>query len=130
MSTKSVTSYSKFITDHSDILILALILTLTVMSYVAKEEWYLRVSLFLMVLNFGNILYASRKDRADERIRHHKHFAAYVTVIVVFLVLALMSVLHKHDIVRGIEMHTYTRLITWVLGFTYALSYSILKRVK
>lgn len=124
MSAKSVTAFSKFISVQGDILILAIILAFTAIGLVAKSAMFLRISLFLMIFNFVLIWIGSREEKTDERIHHHKYFSSYITVIVVFCVLMLMGVMYKINILRDINMHTHTQLIAWILGFTYALSYS------
>lgn len=130
MSAKSAPVFSKFVSDQGDILILAIILAFTAIGIAAKNKIFLQVSLFWMIFNFMVIWIGSKKEKTDERVLHHQYFSSYVTVIVVFFVLVLMGLIYKFNIFREINMQTHTQLIAWILGFTYALSYSILKRVK
>jgi hypothetical protein len=114
---------------HTDIVILSLILVLAVIGAFLRNEFFFRISLVVAICNFALLWYGLRKAN-DERVNHLVFLASHVTMIVVFSLLAVVGTFVKHDIIQGIDIALYTRILAWLIGFTYALVYSILKRVR
>jgi hypothetical protein len=119
---------SEFIKAQADIIRLALIVILALAGFLLHKDVLLRISLIAAVYNFAALWYGLRKAK-DERISSHLYLAAYITLLAVFIILGTMGSLYKNQFIQNIDVLLYTRIIAWFIGFSYALTYSIIKRL-
>ncbi|MDP2808221.1 MAG: hypothetical protein Q8O74_08835 [bacterium] len=121
---------SGFFKTQSDIIALVLIVVLAAAGLLFRQKYLLSLSLFAALINFTLIYFGSRREKQDERILHHRNLAAYHTLIAVFLLVAIMSLLFRNIIIKDISLPFFCRIITWSIGIMYALAYSIIKRLQ
>jgi hypothetical protein len=120
-------SMSDFFKAQSDIIALVLIIGLAAAGLVSRQKYLLSLSLFIALINFARIYFGTR-EKQDERTQHHRNLAAYHTVIGVFILVAVISVLYRNNIIKDLDIPFLCRIVTWSIGFMYALAYSIIKR--
>lgn len=121
---------SGFFKTQSDIIALVLIIILAAAGLLFRQRYLLSLSLFAALINFTLIYFGSRREKQDERILHHRNLAAYHTLIAVFLLVAIMSLLFRNNIIKDISLPFYCRMIAWSIGIMYAAAYSLIKRLQ
>lgn len=120
-------SISVFFKDQADIIALVLIVVLAAAGLIFHYRFLVTASLFIALINFVRIYFGTR-EKQDERTQHHRNLAGYHTVIAIFLLVAIISVLYRYNVIRNLDIQYYSRIITWSIGFIYTAAYSIIKR--
>ena len=119
-----------FFKAQSDIIALVLIVVLAAAGLLFCQRYLLSLSLFAALINFTLIYFGSRREKQDERVLHHRNLAAYHTLIAVFLLVAIMSLLFRSNIIKDISIPFFCRIVTWSIGIIYAAAYSRIKRLQ
>lgn len=118
---------SVFYKAQSDIIALVLIIVLAAAGIVFRQKFLLSISLIIALINFAQIYFGTR-EKQDERTQHQRNLAGYHTLIAVFLLVWAISVLNGSRIIKDLDVQFLFRIVTWSIGFIYALAYSIIKR--
>ena len=119
---------SGFLKNEKDIIALVLVVVFAVAGLLFRYNLLIKASMIVALINFVQIYFGSR-DKQDERTQHHRNFAAYHTLIAIFILTVLISILYSNNVIRNIDIPLCCRIIVWSIGFMYAVAYSIIKRV-
>jgi len=121
---------SAFLKAQSDIIAMALIVVLAAAGLLFQQKYLLTFSMYIALINFAQVYFGSRREKQDERIQHHRNLAAYHTLIAIFILVALMQFLYRHNVIKNIDILLCCGIIVWSIGFIYAVAYSIIKRLQ